>query len=475
MKPTLTQTLKVKQSLIITPQLQQSIKILQLSRQELIEKIKEEIETNPVCEEDFYPETSEEIESEESIPEDGRDKLMENFDWDAFAENSSFFSYENRYSHRERKDEDVDFENMVSKETTLEEYLLWQLRMTDISEEDLKIGEYLIYNIDEDGYLDVEVEDVAKKFNVSIEKVEEILRKINFLDPVGIGAKNLADCLLIQMEFNNIDDELARDIVKNNLNLLQNKNLKQLAKIYNVDEERINKAIEIINSLEPKPARLFSHTPAQTIIPDVYVYEKDGDFIIVLNDEGIPKFRINEEYVNKLLEKYDKKEVKEYLIEKVKNAKWLLKSIEQRERTIYKVVECIVKFQREFFEKGINYLKPLVLKDVADELGLHESTISRSTHNKYISTPHGIFELKFFFNKGLSSTSGDEFVSSKVVMEKIKEVISSEPADKPYSDEKISKILKEKYNINIARRTVAKYREQMGILSSSKRKKINNK
>ena len=472
MKPTLTQNLKLKQSLVITPQLQQSIKILQLSRQELIEKIKEEIETNPVCEEMLY---SEEENLEEPI--DGKDtqefsKAISEFDWDAYTENSSFFSYNFKYSHREKKDENIDFENMISRGDTLEEYLLWQLRMTDISEEEFKIGEYLIYNIREDGYLDVKVEEVAEKFNVSKEKVEEILKKINFLDPVGIGAKDLVHCLLIQMEFHKIEDELAKDIVKNHLNLLQNKNIQQLAKIYNVEPSRIEEVISIINSLEPKPARLFSKSQPQTIIPDVYVYKRGDDFVIVLNDDGIPKFKINEEYVNKLLNKYSKKEVKEYLVEKVKNAKWLLKSIEQRERTIYKVVECLIKFQREFFEKGVQYLKPLVLKDIAEELGLHESTISRTTHNKYISTPHGIFELKFFFNKGINSFTGDEVISSKVVMERIKEIINSEPPDKPYSDEKISKILKEKYNINIARRTVAKYREQMKILSSSKRKKF---
>ncbi len=473
MKPVLTQTLKVSQNLVMTPQLQQSIKILQLSRQELIEKIKEEIETNPVCEEDSFSQEVEE-EREDFVASGSNSEAVNDFDWESYGENASFITYNFKFSHKERLEEDIDFENMVSKDSSLEEYLIWQIRMTDLKEEDLPIAEYLIYNLNEDGYLDIEIEEVAKYFSVDKERVENVLKKINFLDPVGIGAKDLSHCLLIQMEFNNIKDELAESIIKNHLSLVQNKNIQQLARIYNVNEERILEVIELINSFEPKPARLFRTGVVQTIIPDVYVYKKGDDFVIVLNDDGIPRFRINEEYVNMLLQKSNKKEVKEYLIEKVKNAKWLLKSIEQRERTIYKVVECLIKFQRDFFEKGINHLKPLVLRDIADELGLHESTISRTTHNKYISTPHGIFELKFFFNKGISSYSGNDVISSKVVMEKIKEIINSEPPDKPYSDEKISKILKEKYNINLARRTVAKYREQMKILSSSKRKRLNN-
>ncbi len=479
MKQVLSQHLKISQNLVMTPQLQQSIKILQLSRMELIEKIKEEIESNPICEEESpFENEFETIDIEkdsESItpPENGNfNEALNDFDWELYQENMSFVSYNSKYAHKEKIDEDVNFENIVSKQTTLEEYLMWQIRMTDLPEEDLKIAEFLIYNINEDGYLEVSLEEVSATFNRDINDVKQILKEINFLDPVGIGALNLSHCLLIQMEFNKVKDNLAEDIIKNHLNLIQNKNINQLAKIYNVDEERILEVIEFINSLEPKPARLFRSSLAQTIIPDVYVVKKGDDFVIILNDDGIPKFRINEEYVESLLKKNSKKEVKDYLVEKVKNAKWLLKSIEQRERTIYKVVECILKFQREFFEKGINYLKPLILKDIAEELGLHESTISRTTHNKYISTPHGIFELKFFFNKGLSSSNGEESVSSKVVMERIKEIISMEPPNKPYSDEKISKILKEKYGINIARRTVAKYREQMKILSSSKRKKI---
>ena len=477
MKQVLSQQVKITQNLVMTPQLQQSIKILQLSRQELIEKIKEEIESNPICEEEnsFDSEhlNSENEDFESFSKDNGNSEALNDFDWETFQENMSFVSYNSKFSHKERMEDEINFENMISKATTLEEYLMWQIRMTDLPQEDLLIAEYLIYNINEDGYLDVSLEEVSKIFNKDIEDIKKVLKEINFLDPVGIGALNLSHCLLIQLEFNQIDDPLAKNIIKNHLNLIQNKNITQLSKIYNVTEEKILQVIDLINTLEPKPARLFKGSTVQTIIPDVYVVKRGNDFVIILNDDGIPKFRINEEYVESLLKKSSKKEVKEYLIEKVKNAKWLLKSIEQREKTIYKVVECILKFQRDFFEKGINYLKPLILKDIADELGLHESTISRTTHNKYISTPHGIFELKFFFNKGLSSTNGNEVISSKVVMEKIKELINSEPPDKPYSDDKISKILKEKYDINIARRTVAKYREQMKILSSSKRKKLN--
>ncbi len=473
MKQVLTTNLKISQNLVMTPQLQQSIKVLQLSRIELIDTIKEEMEINPVIEEEKYTneESFDEIAEFENSSSDNMNytEAVEDMDWKSYFENLAYASY-NKYPAN-YLDETPDFEKFTSKKQTLEEYLMWQFKMANNNEEELKIAEHVIYNLNKDGFLIVSEEDIAKELNIDVEKVKDVIKKINFLDPVGIAAKNFQEAVLIQMEFYNCDNEIAKDILKNNIKLLENKNIKTLAKIYNITEKEVFEIIDIIHSFEPRPARNFSSEVAQTIIPDVYVYKKGDDYTIVLNDDGIPKFRINEEYVQ-MLAKEKKENIKQFLQEKVNNAKWLLRSIEQRERTIYKVVESLLKFQRDFFDKGPSYLKPLILKDVAEDLNLHESTVSRTTNNKYISTPHGIFELKYFFSTGISSSDGSDDFSTRVVMEKIRNIVENEPSHKPYSDEKISEILEKEHNIKIARRTIAKYRSQMNILPSSKRKRF---
>jgi len=472
MKQVLSTNLKITQNLVMTPQLQQSIKILQLSRLELIDTIKEEMEINPVLEDDRYSneESLDDLPVFESESTDnGSEKAIEEMDWNNYFENIAYASF-NRAAPAS-SEESVDYERFVSKKQTLEEYLLWQFQMTHHTIEEIEIAEYVIYNLDKDGFLQVSCEEIAEEFSTSKENVAKIIKKINFLDPVGIAARNLQDAILIQMEFYGTENELAKKILLENINLLENKNVKALAKIYEISEESVLDIVKVINSFEPRPARNFRTDFVQTIIPDVYVYKKENDYHIVLNDDGIPRFRINEEYV-KMLSLEKKENVKKFLQEKVNNAKWLLRSIEQREKTIYKVVESLIKFQRDFFDKGPSHLKPLILKDVAEELNLHESTVSRTTNNKYISTPHGIFELKYFFSTSIGSSDGTDDFSTRVVMEKIKKIVDSEPENKPYSDEKISEILSIKHNIKIARRTVAKYRTQLNILPSSKRKKF---
>ena len=470
MKQVLTTNLKISQNLVMTPQLQQSIKVLQLSRIELIDTIKEEMEINPVIEEEKFSKE----ESLENIDFDNdnseyNSRAVEDMDWQSYFENIAYASF-NKYPVN-YMDEAPDFEKFTSKKQTLEEYLLWQFKMVHNNQEDLRIAEYIIYNLNKDGFLIVTEDEIVKELDVDIENVRKVIKIINFLDPVGIGAKNFQEAVLIQMEFYNCDNEIAKDILRNNIKLLENKNIKTLAKIYNITEEDVFEIIKIIHSFEPRPARNYTSEIAQTIIPDVYVYKKGSDYTIVLNDDGIPKFRINEEYV-KMLTKEKKENIKQFLQEKVNNAKWLLRSIDQREKTIYKVVESLLKFQRDFFEKGPSYLKPLILKDVAEDLNLHESTVSRTTNNKYISTPHGIFELKYFFSTSISSSDGSDDFSTRVVMEKIKNIVENEPPHKPYSDEKISEILENEHNIKIARRTIAKYRSQINILPSSKRKRF---
>ena len=476
MKQVLSTNLKISQHLVMTPQLQQSIKILQLSRMELIDTIKEEMEINPVLEDEKYSseESLNELSDLERLSGDNgsgtvSDKAVEEMDWNNYFENIAYASYNRQPSIP--SENSVDYERFVSRKQTLEEYLLWQFQMTEHRKEEFEIAEYIIYNLDRDGFLKVTKEEIAEEFSTDIENVSKIIKKINFLDPVGIATTNLQEAILVQMEFYQCENELVKKILSENINLLENKNIKAIAKIYEITEEEVLEIVKIINSFEPRPARNFRTDFVQTIIPDVYVYKKDDDYHIVLNDDGIPKFRINEEYV-KMMAMEKKEDVKKFLQEKVNNAKWLLRSIDQREKTIYKVVQSLIKFQRDFFDKGHSYLKPLILKDVAEDLNLHESTVSRTTNNKYISTPHGIFELKYFFSTSIGSSDGTNDFSTRVVMEIIKNIVDSEPENKPYSDEKISDILSEKHNIKIARRTVAKYRAQLNILPSSKRKKF---
>ncbi len=475
-KQTLSTNLKISQNLVMTPQLQQSIKILQLSRLELIKTIREEIEINPVIEDERYS-------NEESVDDimdmdnegvtlnnAGMDKkAIDEMDWSNYFENIAYASYNKVAANY--SEESPDFEKFISKKQSIEEYLLWQFQMTEHSEKEFAIAENIIYNIDNDGFFVADVQNIAQELLCSVEDVERIRKRINFLDPIGIAAKSVEESILLQMEFANCKDSIAADIIRNNIKLLENKNIKALAKYYNISEGEVLDSIKVIHSFEPKPARNYKTDIVQTIVPDVYVYRSGDDYTIVLNDDGIPKFRLNDEYIA-MLQRERKDDVRKFLQDKVNSAKWLLRSIDMREKTIYKVVETLIKFQRGFFDNGLPFLRPLVLKDVAEILDIHESTVSRTTNNKYISTPHGIFELKYFFSTGINSINGNNDFSTKVVMEKIKAILQKEQNGKPYSDDKISEILDKEHNVKLARRTVAKYRMQLNILPSSKRKKL---
>jgi RNA polymerase sigma-54 factor len=292
-------------------------------------------------------------------------------------------------------------------------------------------------------------------------------------DPVGVCARDLRECLLIQSQHLALKDSLVTDIISNHLKHLENKNYKAICKALKVKLKDVIAAVNVIRALEPKPGRQFNEEMPHYIIPDIYVYKSEGDFIIVLNDDGMPKLRVNPFYKKAITQK-DKDQVsantKDYIRDKMRSAAWLIRSIHQRQKTIYKAMESILKFQRDFFDKGVGHLKPMVLRDVAEDIGMHESTISRVTTNKYAHTPQGIFELKYFFNSSIKRVHGEDIASASV-QAKIKKLIDGENPKKPYSDSKMADMLKAD-NIDIARRTVAKYREMMGILSSSKRKQF---
>jgi RNA polymerase sigma-54 factor len=474
----LRQELRLTQQLIMTPQLQMAIKLLQLSRLELLDTIRQELEENPTLEEDVQEVTPEEqpAEQSEDLPADPpstkevtiEEKIRDDIDWNNYID--EYNSSGRVHFETERRDA-PNFESFLTRKESLREHLLWQLLMTSPTKEEEKIGTFIAGNIDKDGYLDVPVEYLANESGANPEKVEQILSLMQTFDPIGVCSRNLSECLLIQAKYFELDDTIVIEIITNHLNHLENKNYKAICKVLKTNIEDVISAVNVIIGLDPRPGLQFLDEEPQYITPDIYVYKLDDNFVIMLNDDGMPKLRVNPFYKSAV--KNGKKmpdNVKDYVQEKMRSATWLIRSIHQRQKTIYKVMESILKFQRLFFDKGIEYLKPMVLRDVAEDIEMHESTISRVTTNKFVHTPRGIFELKYFFNSSIRSVEGDALASASV-QEKIRLIIESENPQRPYSDDKISKLLKEA-NINIARRTVAKYREIMKVLPSSKRKQF---
>jgi RNA polymerase sigma-54 factor len=498
----LRQVISLKQTLqlVMTPQLQQAIKLLQLSRLELNDLVHNEMLENPILEESAdergdadsgEQSTSSErdaqreekiadrIERSERVEEVKGDDGINEIDWEKYLENYS--SYAPVGGSRERPSEDLpSFENIMTKRTSLTDHLLWQLRLSDLSDSDQDIGVQIVLNLNNDGYLVADEEDrlagksieesIAESMEISVQDVERVLKVVQTFDPIGVAARNLRESLLIQARYLEIENGLVYAIIELYLPLVERKNFQSIAKALKVPIEEVLDAVRLIANLEPKPGRGYTEEKPTYITPDIYVYKMSDEFVIVLNEDGLPKLKISSYYRKTLANVNQEEETRSYIQDKLKSAVWLIRSIHQRQRTIYRVTESIVKFQKDFFEKGVSFLKPLVLRDVAEDLGLHESTVSRVTTNKYVHTPQGIFELKYFFNSGISRTSGGD-VASESVKEKIRKIVAEEDTSKPKSDREIVDILSEQ-GISIARRTVAKYREMLGILPSGKRKKM---
>jgi RNA polymerase sigma-54 factor len=469
------QQMKLTQQLVMTPQLQQAIKLLQLSRLELQDVVRQELEENPVLEETLEQEEVKDIEQlelqeKEAAPTEEQDNFKEvtagsetirEMDWDSYLEGYN-------YSAGEQYNDDEDrpsFENILTKKGTLFDHLLWQLNMSRLDEKQMQVGAELIGNIDEDGYLRATLAEVADTCQVDDAFVESVLKRIQDFDPAGVGARDLRECLLTQVQQLGMEGSLVEALLRDHLKDLEARRYKQIAKTLGVEIPDILVAAKIISGLDPKPGHIFGQDDAQYISPDIFVYKVGDDYVVVLNDEGLPNLRINPFYAEGKAAGAE-----EYVGEKMRSALWLIKSIHQRQRTIFKTAKSIVKFQRDFFDKGIEYLKPLVLRDVAEDIGMHESTISRVTTSKYMHTPQGIFEMKYFFNSGISTTGGD-FIASESVKNKIKEIVDAEDPRKPYSDQALAELLAA-HKINIARRTVTKYREMLRIGSSSERKRM---
>lgn len=471
----LKQTLMLGQQLVMTPQLQQAIKLLQLSRMELENLINTELVENPTLEEtpdsESTTQSTERVEQPADSQTEENPQAKEDFDWASYLEN--FRSTPNLPVHRASDDELPLYETTLSQPPSLTDHLLWQLHLSDLDETRRKIGEAIIGNINENGYLQASIEEIAQKDNVDLQEVEAVLYRIQNFDPIGVGARDLKECLLVQIYDLGLEDENLERIVENHLPDLEKKNYLAIGKTLGIPLDEVVRLVKLIEELEPKPGRAIGGTPAHYIIPDIYVVKRGDEYVVMLNEDGLPKLKISSFYKNILDESNSKdatSATKEYIQGKLRSALWLIRSIHQRQRTIFKVTESIVRQQIEFFDKGVDHLKPMVLRDVANDIGMHESTISRVTTNKYVHTPRGIFELKFFFNSGISRLTGGD-VASESVKEKVKTIISRENPAHPFSDQKIVETLM-KDNIAIARRTVAKYREMLEILPSSKRKKI---
>jgi RNA polymerase sigma-54 factor len=474
----LRQQLKLTQQLIMTPQLQMAIKLLQLSRLELLDTIRQELEENPALEEiqdsaadENLAEPSENPSEDSSKTEEVKieEKINDDIDWSNYL---GEYNTPGRISYESEDKDAPRFEAFIAPKKSLRDHLLWQLLMTKPSEEEESVASLIVGNLNKDGYLDSTVEEIAIMSGSSVDAVEALLTKMQTFDPVGVCARDLKECLLIQAAHFGFENTIVTDIISNHLSDLEKKNFRGICKALKTSMEQVVSAVNVIKAFEPKPGRQFSEETPQYINPDIYVYKLDDDFVIMLNDDGMPKLRVNSFYKSSISRgKKISGEAEDYIQDKIRSAAWLIKSIHQRQKTIYKVMESILGFQRDFFESGIAYLKPMVLRDVAQDIGMHESTISRVTTNKYAYTPQGIFELKYFFNSSIKRAHGGDIASASV-QEKIRQIILNEDPKKPYSDDKISQLLKQDHQIHIARRTVAKYREMLKVLPSNKRKQI---
>jgi RNA polymerase sigma-54 factor len=483
----LKQQLKLSQSLVMTPQLQQAIKLLQLSQLELVASVQAELEQNPVLEEvvegedeplrdnvaeaaaEAVPEqtTEQEAHSGDGALEAAADKLAD-IDWQSYAEAYPQTSYAGSGGGEEER---RSFDATATKRESLQDHLTWQLQLSSMPQEDQLAASWVIGNLDENGYLQSPADEIARQSGAPIERVEAAIARIQHLDPPGIAARDLRECLLLQLDALRIKDPLVRLLVSDYLGPLQKREFKALVRDTGATIEAIAVAATVIGNLEPRPGRAFGGEDPIYIVPDIYVHKVGDDYHVVLNEDGLPKLKLNALYRDVLAKSRDvAKDTREYVQERVRSALWLIKSIHQRQRTIYKVMESIVRFQREFFDRGIAYLKPLNLRDVADDIGMHESTVSRVTTNKYCHTPQGIFELKYFFNSSINRVDGDA-IASESVKERIRKLIAAEDPKNPLSDQRIAEILKGT-NIDIARRTVTKYREAMNILSSTQRRAV---
>jgi RNA polymerase sigma-54 factor len=486
--------LRQKQQLVMTPKLQQALKLLQMPAIELQQMLKQEIMENPLLEEvedyeEIQEDSNEESETasengdgpaaaetpatpvEEAAPDadaktDGAEAGDERVDWDEYF--SDGFEIGRAGAEEEQKEE--FFEKVPVAKRSFTDQLMGQLRILTDDPKTLAIGDYLIGSLDESGYLTCGLDEAANTFGVSVEDVDKVLEIVQAFDPPGVGARNLQECLLLQLKFRGLGDSVAAAIIRDHFDEFKQKKYVDIARKLRISVQDVQDQCKLISTLDPKPGLEVVAEDPKYVIPDLIVETVDGKYVVYLNDRNIPRLRVSQHYHDELMREVrdGDSEAREFINARLKSAKWLIQTIEQRRRTMVKVMECIVRKQREFFDKGTAYLRPLTLQQVASEINMHESTVSRVTTNKYVQTPRGVFELKFFFSSSLGTQDGGE-VSAKSAKDKIRRIIEAEADRQPLSDQKIADMLK-KEGLNIARRTVAKYREQLNILPARMRK-----
>ncbi|MEP6933257.1 MAG: RNA polymerase factor sigma-54 [Nitrospirota bacterium] len=495
--------LRLSQKLIMTPQLQQAIKLLQLSRLELQQSLTQHLMENPLLEElptdaeDNEAASPEEKAEDEAAsagnePSNAEESTPEERDT---PDEASAAGWEEYFSDRRvggsefqspSQDEFPSYEQTMAKATSLEDHLLWQLSFSGLSDREKEIGRLIIGNLDDDGYLRMSLAEMVSGTDFIVIEAESVLNNVQSFDPTGVAARDLAECLLLQIGHlgkspmgslgarpGALKGSIVEAIVQHHLKDLEKKQYARIAKALDVTVEEVFQATKVIEVLEPKPGRPFTNTQNYVIIPDVFVVKNEGEWVVVLNDDGLPRMRISPYYKQLMgADESGSAETKAYLDEKLRAAQWVIRSIEQRNKTIVKVVSSIVKFQEQFFEKGVQYLKPLVLKQVAEDIGMHESTISRVTANKFMYCQQGMLELKFFFNAGLQRVDQpSDMMSSVSVREMIRKMVAEEDPSRPLKDEEIAARLLTQ-QVVIARRTVAKYRSEEHIPSATQRKRF---
>src|ERR671923_884656 len=463
---------KLVQKLILTPSLQQAIKLLPMSTLELADLLNQEMVENPLLEEVPTEELQPAEQQQAEKPEAEKPAVEKSDAWDD-ADYEYFFGDYLDDGYRSRTPSEVKelppIENTLSTSGSLSDHLLWQLSMQTDDERLKEIGGAIIGNLDDDGYLVASVEEIAAMGDWPVGDVERALQHVQTFDPIGVAARDLQECLWLQIRHLGLEGTPTEKIVTEHLRLLQNHQVPEIARRLGMTSDDLKEHIEIIRNLDPKPGSRYNPTQSQYVIPDVYIVKVEDQYVAVLNEDGLPQMRISPVY-RRLLDKNSENsdETRAYVKDKFRSALWLIKSVEQRQKTIHKVATSIINFQKEFLDHGIEHLKPLVLRDVANDIGMHESTVSRVVNNKYMHTPQGVFEMKFFFHSGISSSYGDS-VSSVTIKQRIRKIIENEDPRKPLSDSKIVSIL-QKEGLMLARRTIAKYREELKIPTSNQRK-----
>jgi RNA polymerase sigma-54 factor len=474
-------SLRQSQRVVMTPLLQQAIQLLQLSTLELQDVVQKELLENPLLEEvtpdtpettdapvtpDSPPAPTVEQVTTEAPPTTERQTDELPFDFNAVM--SADDDHEERSLVSQEDREDLPFENVVRTQVSLTDHLEEQLRFASEDAAVRRIGAQIIGNLDEDGYLRAELEEIAQRCGATAEEVARVLELVQGFDPPGVAARSIQECLLLQLKRDPLPDPVSVEIIEAYFDDLSRRRYQDIARAMKLPVDRVMESVEEIMGLEPKPGRRFGGNDSRYIVADVFVYKLGNDYTIVLNEDGIPRLRVNSLYRSLLRGAGSGDDAKQYVEQKLRSAMWLIKSVDQRQRTLRKVTQSIVKFQREFLDRGLPHLRPLSLRDVGEDIGMHESTISRVTTNKYVDTPQGLFELKFFFHSGIASGDG-EMVSSVSVKKMIQDILAAEDPAKPQSDQEVAQAL-QKRGLTIARRTVAKYREELGILPSHQRR-----